>query len=109
MYRVYRNQAAAACVFVSLFIFLSLQFSNIKRFRHTFLREIFRHTFLSWVVGLRDAAGYLPVSGRPATFAYSRARACCPLPQVRDGWAIVFIFFKTIYLPFLMSCLLGDG
>ena len=44
-------------LFVSLFIFLSLQFSNIKSFRHTFLRRIFRHTFLSWVVGLRDATG----------------------------------------------------
>ena len=29
------------------------------------------------------------------------------LQQVWDGWAIFFIFF--IYLPFLMSCLLGDG
>ena len=36
MYRVYRNQAAA---YLSLyfFIFLSLQFSNIKMFRHTVL------------------------------------------------------------------------
>ena len=46
MYRVYRNQAAAAylsfySVYSSLyfFIFLSLQFSNIKMFRHTFLRN----------------------------------------------------------------------
>ena len=38
MYRVYQNQAAAA--YSSLyFIFLSLQFSNIKCFRHTFLRN----------------------------------------------------------------------
>ena len=37
MYRVYRNQAAAA--FSSFFTFLSLQFSNIKMFRHTFLRN----------------------------------------------------------------------
>ena len=38
MYRVYRNQAAA---YLSLyfFIFLSLQFSNIKIFRHTVLRN----------------------------------------------------------------------
>ena len=49
------------------------------------------------MVGLGDGAGELPVPGRPATFAHSRARV------------IVFIFFKTIYLPFLMSCLLGDG
>ena len=38
MYRVYRNQAAAA--YLSLFyFFLSLQFSNIKIFLHTFLRN----------------------------------------------------------------------
>ena len=39
MYRVYRNPAAAACSFLYLFIFLSLQFLNIKHFRHTFLRN----------------------------------------------------------------------
>ena len=37
MYRVYRNQAAAAYLSLYFFIFLSLQFSNIKMFRHTFL------------------------------------------------------------------------
>ena len=38
LYRVYRNQAAAA--YLSLyFIFLSLEFSNIKIFPHTFLRH----------------------------------------------------------------------
>ena len=39
MYRVYRNQAAAAYLSLYFFIFLSLQFSNIKNFRHTFLRN----------------------------------------------------------------------
>ena len=41
MYCVYRNQAAAAATYSSLyfFIFLSLQFSNIKIFHHTFLRN----------------------------------------------------------------------
>ena len=37
MYRVYRNQAAA--LIRPFFIFLSLQFSNIKNFCHTFLRN----------------------------------------------------------------------
>ena len=37
MYRVYRNQAVAAYSFIYFYIFLSLQFSNIKFFRHTFL------------------------------------------------------------------------
>ena len=36
MYRVYRNHAAAH---IHPFIFFSLQFSNIKNFRHTFLRS----------------------------------------------------------------------
>ena len=39
MYRVYRNQTAAALLIPLFFIFISLQFSNIKRFRHTFLRN----------------------------------------------------------------------
>ena len=39
MYRVYRNQAAAHIRPFIFFIFLSLQFSNIKNFRHTFLRN----------------------------------------------------------------------
>ena len=39
VYGVYRNQAAAAYSSVYFFIFLSLHFSNIKNFRHTFLRN----------------------------------------------------------------------
>ena len=39
MYRVYRNQTAATYSSLCFFIFLSLQFSNIKNFRHTFLRN----------------------------------------------------------------------
>ena len=39
MYRVYWNQAAAAYSSLYFFVFLSLQFSNIKIFRHTFLRN----------------------------------------------------------------------
>ena len=39
MYHVYRNQAAVAYLSLYLFIFLSLQFSNNKSFRHTFLRN----------------------------------------------------------------------
>ena len=37
MYRVYRNLATAAYSSLYFFIFLSLQFSNITPFRHTFL------------------------------------------------------------------------
>ena len=36
---MYRNQAAAPYLSVYFFIFLSLQFSNIKIFRHTLLRN----------------------------------------------------------------------
>ena len=39
MYRVYQNQAAAAYLSLYFFIFLSLQFSNIKIFRHTLLTK----------------------------------------------------------------------
>ena len=39
MYRVYQNQAASAYSSLYFFIFLSLQFSNIEIFRHTFLRN----------------------------------------------------------------------
>ena len=39
IYRVYRNQAAAAYLSLYFFIFLSLQFSNIKNIHHTFLRN----------------------------------------------------------------------
>ena len=39
MYSVYRNQAAAAYSSLYFFIFLSLQFSNIDIFLHTFIRN----------------------------------------------------------------------
>ena len=39
MYRLYRNQASAAYSSHYFFIFLSLQLSNIKDFRHIFLRN----------------------------------------------------------------------
>ena len=39
MYHVYQNQAAAAYLFLYFFIFLSLRFSNIIVFCHTFLRN----------------------------------------------------------------------
>ena len=39
MYHVYRNQVAASYLSLYFFIFLSLQFSDIKIFRHTFLRN----------------------------------------------------------------------
>ena len=44
MYRVTRNQAAAAYSSLYFFIILSLQLSNIKNFRHIFLRycEVYR-------------------------------------------------------------------
>ena len=39
MYRAYSKQAAAAYLSLYFFIFLSLQFSNMKIFHHTFLRN----------------------------------------------------------------------
>ena len=40
MYRVYRNQAATAYLSLYFFIFLSLQFSNIKMFLSHFYQEL---------------------------------------------------------------------
>ena len=40
MYHVYRNQADAAYLSLYFFIFLSLQLSNIKNFRHIFSHEL---------------------------------------------------------------------
>ena len=48
MYRVYWNQVAAAYLSLYSFIFLSLQFSNIKIFRHTFLRNCEAWKVDSW-------------------------------------------------------------
>ena len=49
------------------------------------------------------------VPGRPATFAYRRARACCACSRCGTGWVGYSLFIFFIYFPFLMSCLLGDG
>ena len=54
MYRVYLNQTAAAYSSLYFFVFLSLQFSNIKIFRHTFLRNceaLKIETWYTWTVG----------------------------------------------------------
>ena len=48
MYRVYQNQAAAAYLSLYFFIFLSLQFWNIKIFPHTFLRNCEAWKVDSW-------------------------------------------------------------
>ena len=61
-----------------------------------------------WVVWLGEGAGKLPVLGRPAAFAYSRARTCCACSRCRTG-GLYFFFIFFICLSFLMSCLLGDG
>ena len=44
------------------------------------------------MVGLDDGAGYLPVPGRPVTFAYSRARACCACSRCGTGGLYFYIF-----------------
>ena len=47
-YRVYWNRAAAAYSSLYFFIFLSLQFSNIKIFLHTFLRNCEAQKIKTW-------------------------------------------------------------
>ena len=48
---------------------------------------------INWVVGLGDGAGLLPVPGRPATFAYTRARACCACSRCGTGGLYFFFIF----------------
>ena len=48
MYQVYLNQAAAVYSFLYFFIFLSLQFSNIKFFCHIFLRNCETYKVETW-------------------------------------------------------------
>ena len=48
MYRVYWNQAAAAYSSLYFFRFLSLKFSNIKIFCHTFLRNCVAYKVETW-------------------------------------------------------------
>ena len=48
------------------------------------------------------------VPWRPATLAYSRARACCACSRCGTG-GLYFFFIFFICFPFLMSCLLGNS
>ena len=59
--------------------------------------------WLCWAMVL----GSFQCRGLPATFAYSKTRACCACSRCGMGGLIFFLIF-FIYLPFLMSCLLGD-
>ena len=53
MYLVYQNQAVPAYSLLYFFIFLSLQFSDIKSFRHTFIRncEAQKIEIHTWTLG----------------------------------------------------------
>ena len=81
MYRVYWNQAAAAYSYLSFFIFLSLQFSNIKIFRHTFLRNCEAWKVDSWYTG-----------GQWADVLCIQESGCCCL-------FVPFIFFHFSFSP----------
>ena len=64
MYHVYRNQAAAAYLSLYFFIFLSLQFSNINIFRHTFLRNCEVLKIETWYAcGQWTDVSWIPESG----------------------------------------------
>ena len=63
IYRVYWTQAAAAYSFL-YFIFISLQFSNIKNFCHTFLRNCEAKKIETWYTrGQWVNVLYIPESG----------------------------------------------
>ena len=53
-------------------------------------------TNIDWVVGLGDGAVKLPVLGPPASFAYSRARACCACSRCRAGGLFFFFHLSSI-------------
>ena len=57
------------------------------------LHRIKKFSFFLWVVGLADGAGKLPVPRHPATFAYSRARACSACSRCGSGW----LYFSSIF------------
>ena len=48
MYRVYRHETTTAYSSLNFFICLSFQFSNIKGFRRTFLRDCEAYKFETW-------------------------------------------------------------
>ena len=63
LYRLYQNQAAAAYL-THLFLHLSLQFSNIKTFRQTFLRNCEAKKIETWYARGQWADVYcIPESG----------------------------------------------
>ena len=65
MYRIYRNQAAAAYSSLYFFSFLSLQFSNLKIFVALFLKlKLDTHVDNGWMYRIycnQAAASYLPL------------------------------------------------
>ena len=71
MYHIYWNQAAAAYLSLYFFIFLSLQFSNIKIFRHTFLRNCKAWKVETWYThGQWADVSCLPESGCCCLFVH---------------------------------------
>ena len=71
-------------------------------------RVVISYEIYETSLGLAVGAGQLSVPGRPIAFAYSRARANCACSRCRTG-GLYFLLHFFIYLPILMSCLLGDG
>ena len=53
-----------------------------------------------WVVGSGDGTGSLPVPGRPTTFAYGRAGACCVCSRCGTGGLFLYLF-HLVYPIFL--------
>ena len=55
------------------------------------------------MIGLGDGAEKLPVPGRPATFAYSRARACCACSRCGSSGLYFFYIFHLASLSNVLS------
>ena len=100
MYCVYWNQAAAAYLSLYLFIFLSLQFSDIKSFLHTFLRNC-----EAYKVGTFYTHGqWVDVSCIPESACY-----CLFVLLIFIFLSIQFSNLKYFRHTFLRNCETGRG
>ena len=97
MYHVYQNQAAAAYWSCYFFSFLSLQFSNIEFFHHTFLRNLRpRRLKLSTHV---DSGQMYCVYQNQAAAAYSSL-----WPFISSVFFVQFSNIKIFRHTFLRNC-----
>ena len=77
-------------------------FKDIMTSKGVFLKtleQLTKHPYLSYFTHVRK----LPVPGRPSTFAYSGARACCACSRCGTGGLFLFIYFHLSSLSDVLS------